>query len=114
MKDRAAPRTPPTCDLRIDELVLEGFPPNARYAIAAALEQELTRLLTGPDAAIAATAGSNGRGSMSADRLDGGVITLAPNASPQSIGIEAARAVSRNLGLLITGGGAPSPGGRRS
>src|SRR5262245_40754689 len=114
MEDRASPQTPPTYDLRIDELVLEGFAPSARYAIAAAMEQELTRLLTDPDAPITATAGLNGRRTMSADRLDGGVITLAPNALPQSIGIEAARAVSRNLGLLVAGGGAPSPRGRQS
>jgi len=114
MKDRASPAVLPSCDLRIDELVLEGFPPSARYAIAAAMEQELTRLLTGPDAPIAATAGLNGRGNTSADRLDGGVISLAPDASPQSIGIGAARAISHNLGLLVTGGGTASPRGRQS
>ncbi len=33
-------------ELHIEELVLHGFPPNQRHAIAQAIEMNLTRLLT--------------------------------------------------------------------
>ncbi len=107
--DRAPPRSLPSYDLRIDELVLDGFPPAERHAIAAAMERELTRLLTGPDAPFAAAGGS---GSIGADRLDA-VVTLATGASSRNIGVEAARAIGRNLGALANGRGARS-GGKRS
>jgi hypothetical protein len=33
-------------ELHIEELILHGFPPDRRYAIAQAIEMKLTRLLT--------------------------------------------------------------------
>jgi hypothetical protein len=109
MKDRVSPRSVPSYDLRIDELVLDGFPPAERYAIAAAMERELARLLTGPNVPFAA---AGGLGSIAVDRLDA-VVTLAPGASPQNVGVEAARVIGRNLGVLANGGHAPS-GGKKS
>src|SRR5206468_7371613 len=45
----------PAIDLRIEELVLDGFPPSERYELAEGIERELTRLFTdrGAPAALA-------------------------------------------------------------
>lgn len=108
-----APPTLPSYDLRIEELVLDGFPPAERHAIAAAMERELARLLAGSNAPFAAAGRPGVPENMAADRLDAGVVTLAPGASPQSVGVAAAQAIGRNLGALANGRGAPS-GGKRS
>lgn len=81
----------PNIRLHIEELVLHSFAPNDRYAIADAVERELTRLLTA-DLANAATppllADSSGR-----PRVDAGTFEVAINAKPNSIGAQIAQAV---------------------
>ncbi|WOJ90446.1 hypothetical protein RZS28_03885 [Methylocapsa polymorpha] len=64
-------RRPPLYEFRIDELVLEGFSPGERHAIAAAMERELTRLLSAADAPFAAA----GARSLSVGSLDAGSST---------------------------------------
>jgi hypothetical protein len=99
-------RSGQSIELHIDELALEGFSAADGRAIAAAMERELARLLAGPNAPLAGA-----RRSLSLDRLDAGELTLPPRAKPAQIGVAAARAVSRSLGLFARGGGAPSPKG---
>ncbi|MBI1868062.1 MAG: hypothetical protein HYS06_07195 [Methylocystis sp.] len=91
---------PPRYELRIDELVLEGFAPGDRRAVAAAMESELTRLLSGPDAPFTAV-GARG---FSVDSLNAGAFSIAAGASPAAVGVAAARAVGRSLGALSRGG----------
>ena len=85
----------PTCSLRIDTLVLRGFrAPVDRYAVAAAMERELARLLGEADAQ-AALASLPRR---DASGLHAGSFSVARDATPESVGVEAARAVWRSLG----------------
>ena len=107
MRHRAPPSASLSFDLRIDELVLDGFPPGERFAIAAAFERELTRILSGPAAPFAAAGGPR---RMDAGRMDAGRIILAPGGTARTTGIEAARAVGRNLGRMS---GTPSAGGKQ-
>ena len=78
-------------NLHIDELVLHNFAPGDRYAIAAALERELTRLFAaeGVPPELAQTSG--------AARLDGGSFNVPPGAPPAVIGAHLARTVYQNL-----------------
>lgn len=87
----------PTIDLRIDELVLEGFAPDARLRIGAAVERELARLLA--EAPLSRAVASHD----GAARLDGGALHAAPGASPEQVGAAVARAV--HGGLTATKGG---------
>jgi len=77
--------------LRIEELVLDGFPPGDRYSIAAAVEAELARLL----AEQGAPPGLANGGTVSA--LDGGSFDVAPDARPDRIGAQVAQAVYGGL-----------------
>lgn len=72
-------------ELHIDELVLQGFPPNNRNRIARAVERELTRLFTEQGAPPSLTQG----GSLA--QIDGGTFTMAPNASAVSVGTQIAQ-----------------------
>lgn len=49
--------SPRPVDLRIEELVLRGFPPEARHRIGDAVERELARLFAERDAKRVAPAG---------------------------------------------------------
>ena len=77
--------------LRIEELMLDGFPPGDRYRIAAAVEAELTRLFTDrgvpPDLASGAAIPA----------LDGGSFDVSPDARPDRIGAQVAQAVYGGL-----------------
>jgi hypothetical protein len=97
MSDRE--RRPALYELRIDELVLDGFSPGERYAIAAAFERELTRLLSFAAAPFAAP-GARG---LSADSVDAGILTIDEDAPPAALGVAAARAVNRRLASLNAG-----------
>jgi hypothetical protein len=107
MSDRE--RCPTLYELRIDELVLDGFSPGERYAIAAALERELTRLLS-LAAPPFATAGAR---SLSVDSVDAGTLTLDAGVSPAALGVAAARAVNRRLVNLNAGSAPERKGGSR-
>jgi hypothetical protein len=81
----------PNIDLHIDELVLHGFPPGDRDAIAEAVQQELARRFAETGAAAALLHNRQ------IDRLDGGAIQVAPNARPRTVGAQIAGAVYGGL-----------------
>lgn len=115
MTRRRAPIRPtePDFDLRIDEVVLEGFPPGQGRAIAAALEQELGRLLRNlPKGFAEAKPGSAGK-VISVDRLEAATITCPPGASARIVGQSAAQAIVGRLRTLSTGHD-PASGRRRA
>jgi hypothetical protein len=85
------PTSPSTIELHIEELILDGFAPRDRYAIAEAIERELTRLFAEPGMA---------RPSMeprAMARLDGGSINVRPGANPETIGAQLAQAIHRRV-----------------
>ncbi len=98
----------PGFDLRIGALVIDGFTPAESRAIAAALEQELGRLLADGTTPFA---GGRGGGAFTFDRLDGGTLTHAPGASATAVGRSAARAVVQRLRTASVGQGV-APGRR--
>ena len=79
---------PGAIKLRIDELVLHGFAPRERYAIAEAVQRELTQLFTErgiPNAPC------------TQDVLRAAPIKLEANALPERTGAAIARAIYRGL-----------------
>lgn len=82
---------PSRVELRIEELVLDGFAPQDRYAIGDALERELMRLLAeeGTPAALSRSG--------EIERIDSGDFTARPGAAPASIGVQAAQAIYRGF-----------------
>jgi hypothetical protein len=77
--------------LRIDELVLDGFPAGDRYRIAAAVEAELSRLFT--DQGVPSNLVSGG----AVPALDAGSFDVMPDAMPDRIGAQVAQAVYGGL-----------------
>ena len=78
---------PPSIEVHIQELVLNGFAPGDRHRISAAVEQELTRLIsTQPDS-------STWSKIISLDCVDGGAIRIAKSAKPGTVGAQIAGAV---------------------
>lgn len=77
--------------VNIDSLVLRGFRYEDRHAIAAAVQEELTRTLSAPQAAhqIAALG--------SIPRMEIGQVTVNANAKPKQIGAATGRAVGQGL-----------------
>ena len=73
-------------DLRIDELALTAFAPAIGYAIAAAVERELSRLLI--------EEGAPTLDARSVFRLDAGRLH---DATPDTVGTQVARAIHRSL-----------------
>ena len=80
--------------LNIEELVLHGFAPNQRYAIADALEEELSRLLTRHFAEGNDFAPFN----LKDARVDAGNFQVESAAKPDAIGNKVAQAI---YGVLI-------------
>jgi hypothetical protein len=77
--------------LHIEELVLHSFAPNDRYAIADAVERELSRLLAedfGNAGLPRSLANNSGQ-----PRVDAGNFQVAPGAKANSIGAQIAQAV---------------------
>jgi hypothetical protein len=89
-------------DLHIDELVLHGFRPGDRYAIAASLERELSRLFL--DEGVPPDLGGD------RFRKDAGAFDVPHGATPDAVGIQVARAIHRSLGGSAEGRG---PEGKR-
>lgn len=85
---------PAQVELHIEELVLHGFPPGDRYAIADAVERELTRLLGGVGAVELA------RKSMQVVQLDAGSFKVAPGSRSATVGAQVAQALYGNLASL--------------
>jgi hypothetical protein len=77
----------PSIELRIEELVLQGFVPSDRYAIGDAVERELARLLAEHGAPISL------RSETAADEIRGATFNAAHNAKAPVIGHQIAQAV---------------------
>jgi hypothetical protein len=77
--------------VHIDNLVLKGFRYEDRYAFAAALQDELTRVMTVPGAAQQLA----GLGSMPQMRI--GNVNVGAITQPQQVGSQTARAIGRGL-----------------
>jgi hypothetical protein len=77
--------------VHIDSLVLKGFRHEDRYTIAAALQDELTRVLVAPEAAQqVASLGS-------VPRLKVGSVNIGADTKPHQVGAETGRAVGKGL-----------------
>lgn len=77
--------------VHIDSLALKGFRYEDRYIVAAALQDELTRVLVAPEAAQqVASLGS-------VLRLRLGSVNLGADAKPHQVGGETGRAIGREL-----------------
>jgi len=77
--------------IHIDQLVLRGFRSEDRHAIAAGLQQELSRLLADPDAArqLAAQDGMS--------RLNTCAVRIVHGAQPAAVGVQAAQGIARGI-----------------
>jgi hypothetical protein len=78
-------------EIDINELVLTGFAPDDRSRVGTSIERELTRLISENGMPQPLT-----RGGAIAD-LDGESFEMVSGSSPESIGIEVARAVYGGL-----------------
>ncbi len=90
---------PSAIEVRIGELVLEGFSPADRLRIGAAVERELTRLVREGGLPEGLT------GAADRTTIDAGSFTRAPQSSPMAVGRSVARSVYRGLGR--SGGSLP-------
>ena len=75
----------------IDSLVLKGFRPEDRHAVASGLSQELSRQFADPQFAHRVMTMSD------VWRLRAGTAAVKPGASPQRIGTAAARQISKGM-----------------
>jgi hypothetical protein len=78
--------------IHIDRLVLKGFRPEDRYAVAQGLQAELERVLSGRDAA------SRLRGIGDVPRLQVGDVAVEKGASPERVGESVAQSIGREIG----------------
>jgi hypothetical protein len=77
--------------VHIDSLALKGFRYEDRYTVAAALQDELTRVLAAPETAQqVASLGS-------VPRLRLGSVNLGAGTKPHQVGAETGRAIGRGL-----------------
>lgn len=77
--------------VHIDRLVLKGFRPEDRHAIAAGLQRELAMLFADPQAFRQLTS----RGDLS--RLRVGGVRIDQGLKPQGVGVEMARGIGREM-----------------
>jgi hypothetical protein len=84
-------RNPQSIDLHIEELVLHGFASGDRYAIAAAVERELTQLLT--NGSVPSVLVRN----LDRVEMDAGLFNIAPGSRAEVIGGQVAHAVYGRL-----------------
>jgi hypothetical protein len=103
MRDPNTPTRRADVELHIDELVLHGFAAGDRHRIAAAMERELTRLISQGDLAHRASP-------MQLDRIDAGSFQLDPSARPNHIGQTVAQRVYRQLSPGVSTTPAPTGG----
>jgi len=85
----------PNINLHIEELVLHNFAPNDRYAIADAVERELSRLLATDFTTVEIPPALGD--SSSRPRVDAGNFKVTPGAGGDSIGAQIALAVHGGL-----------------
>ena len=89
--DEPALRSPSAFEITIEELVLHGFNSANRYAIAEAVESELTSLLTGaPNQPLP-------RQASRIERMNAGTFTVAANSPDRILGERVAQALYRSL-----------------
>ena len=74
-------------ELQIEDLVLDGFPAADKDRIGRALQAELERLFAEEGVPPSVEAGG------SVATIDGGSFKVAPNASPEAVGAQVARAM---------------------
>jgi hypothetical protein len=79
--------SPREIDVHIEELVLSGFAPNARWQIGDALEHELRGLLTAEGIPLAWLSSSQ--------RIDAGAISITSLTKPAQAGADIAGAIYR-------------------
>jgi hypothetical protein len=92
--------TPPAqarVELRVDELVLDGFRPADRHRVAEGFQAELVRLLAERGVPPGLVRGGD------RPALDAGAFRLPPGARPEAAGVQAARALYAGLD------GSPAP-----
>lgn len=91
--------TPTDIELHIEELLLDGFPRDDRAAIAAALQQELTRLLTeeGIPRSLYATLKAGQGGQVEVGRLNASAREISPTQKAETIGSQIARSVYHTM-----------------
>ncbi|TBW12973.1 hypothetical protein E0E50_01510 [Azotobacter chroococcum subsp. isscasi] len=77
--------------VHIDHLVLKGFRPEDRHAIAAGLQQELVRVFADGEAVSLLQA----RGDMPRLRVSG--VPVEPAAKPQRVGQSAAQGIGKEI-----------------
>ncbi len=80
-------------ELNINKLVLHGFSPHDRHRIGAAVERQLTQMLT--EQGIPSSLSHGGEHS----HLDGGTFNIAPNAKAGTIGSQVAQSVYKNMSI---------------
>ena len=90
-KDRPRAGAPSVLELQIEELVLHGFAPLARYRVADAAERELARLIAEGGLPRALLAGGD------VAYLDGGRFIVAPGSEPAAIGLQVAQSLYAGL-----------------
>ncbi len=92
-RNGVARTTPPNrqVNIRIEELVLHGFPAPDRHRIARAMERELARLCEDEGRP------ESWRPSFAVERIDGGAIKVAARLGAAKTGRDIARAVYRGL-----------------
>jgi hypothetical protein len=78
--------------VHIERLVLKGFRPGDRHAVAQGLQAELARVLSARDAA------SRLRGMGDVPRLQVGGVAVEKGASPQRVGEGVAQGIGREIG----------------
>jgi hypothetical protein len=85
----------PNIRLHIEELVLDQFQPGDRYAIADAVQHELSRLFA--EGSLRGDLTSNLVQNSGKARLDAGAFQVEPNSKGHSIGAQIAQAVHGGL-----------------
>ena len=94
LERHAEPSAHPAIELRVRELLLDGFPAGDRYRIGEAVERELARLL-------AEQGLPNGFDRLTeVENLDGGTISLASGLRAESVGARIARGGLRRSALM--------------
>jgi hypothetical protein len=78
-------------DLRIEELILEGFPAAYRGRIAEVIQRELTQIFT--DRGIPPGWSQN----KDLGKLDGGSFNFSPGASVEAVGTQVAGTIAKNI-----------------
>ena len=77
--------------VHIDRLVLKGFRPEDRHAIAAGLQQELGRVFADREAVSLLRARED------VSRLQVGGVPIAPGSKPQRVGENVAQGIGREI-----------------